>query len=97
MRTAFELRIQLGLENQKKLIHTINDPSSNIHPASLTAVGTCLCWVPIFMSLMRARDIAVVRPLTNRYQKVLIDRALSAYLCQYPKETMLLLVYCVTG
>ena len=40
--------IQLGLQNQKSLMHAINDPSTNIRPAFLTAVNTSTHWAPIF-------------------------------------------------
>ena len=39
--------IHLGLD-QKRRMHAINDPSTNIHPALLTAVDTCgTHWVPV--------------------------------------------------
>ena len=47
--------IHLGLQNQKSVVHAINGPSTNIHPALLTAVDTC--WVPILYHVTMTRRI----------------------------------------
>ena len=51
LRTANLLFVEvthLGLQNQKRLMHAIKDPSTNFRPALLTAVGTCIHWILIF-------------------------------------------------
>ena len=44
--------IHLGHQNQKRLMHAINGPCTNIRPALLAAVDTCTHWVPIFCVLL---------------------------------------------
>ena len=42
--------IHLGLQNQKRLMHAINDLSTNIRPALLTAVDSYTHWLLVFLA-----------------------------------------------